>query len=388
SNYLQETLYLIQYIWALWYQSLWFTAGIQSSQRIEALNALLKTGVDHTSSLYHLYEKYQRLFDNQSEYSQLEEYQNSIPTRGLPIASQFVIPHILSIQRQQINESLLYCAACLEVSEFNNNKLESDVPDSNFTKDLNDYPRILLSSLLENVNYNDQQISYVNLLSSYSYISLAIATDITTSPEEMHNSFNLEYLKQMRSNNMMSSEMSHNVSKKMRYLTRFGVLKKALNLSISLNCDDELLNILYHFIGNKQKLSTNYSTINNNNNKDHTNTNQNSDNSYIPIQITDPLVVRKREGSSNQLKSSTEYNNIITKYKKQALAPLNENIQLNKFIFKESNNIYNEVNQDNKFSADNQVCEGDAVNKYKCRVCGSFEHNAQNKKKCSQQNSL
>ncbi|CAG8521845.1 6403_t:CDS:2, partial [Racocetra persica] len=205
-----------------------------------------------------------------SEYSQLKEYQNSVPTRGLPIVSQvifpqidsilikFVISHILSIQRQQMNKSLLYCAVRLEVSEFNNNK---------------------------------QQISYVDLLSSYSYISLAITTDITTSPEEMHNSFNLEYLKQMRSNNMMSSEMSHNVSKKMRYLTRFGVLKKALNLSISLNCDDELLNILYYFIEDKQKLSTNYSTINNDNNKDHTNTNQNSDNSYVSIQVTDLLVV-------------------------------------------------------------------------------------------------
>ncbi|CAG8827457.1 17550_t:CDS:2, partial [Racocetra persica] len=151
---------------------------------------------------------------------------------------------------------------------------------------------------------------------------------ITTSPEEMHNSFNLEYLKQMRSNNMMSSEISHNVSKKMRYSTRFGVLKKALNLSISLNCNDELLNILYHFIGDRQKLSTNYSIINNNNNKDHTNTNQNSDNSYVSIQVTDSL--------------------------RQALAPLDENIQSNKSIFKESNDVYNEVNQDNEFSADNQ----------------------------------
>ncbi|CAG8845520.1 16830_t:CDS:2, partial [Racocetra persica] len=40
----------------------------------------------------------------------------------------------------------------LEVSEFNNNKLENDVPDSNFTED---HPQILLSSLLENINHND-----------------------------------------------------------------------------------------------------------------------------------------------------------------------------------------------------------------------------------------
>ena len=82
---------------------------------------------------------------------------------------------------------------------------------------------------------------------------------------------------------MISSEMLYNISKKTRYSTGFEVLKKALNLSISLNCDDELLGILYRFIGDKPKLSTNYSTIDNDNNKDHTNTNQNSDNSDIPI---------------------------------------------------------------------------------------------------------
>ncbi|RIB12639.1 hypothetical protein C2G38_2200095 [Gigaspora rosea] len=121
----------------------------------------------------------------------------------------------------------------------------------------------------------------------------------------MYNQFNLEYLKQMRSNNMTNSEISYNISKKTKYSTGFGVLKKALNLAISLNYDNELLSILHRFIGDKQKLSTNYSTIDNDNNKDHTNTNQNSDNSDDPIQ-------------------------------RQALAPLDENIQFNKNIFKET----------------------------------------------------
>ncbi|RIB12640.1 hypothetical protein C2G38_2200096, partial [Gigaspora rosea] len=52
------------------------------------------------------------------------------------------------------------------------------------------------------------------------------------------------------------------------------------------------------------------------------------------------------------------------------------------------NNTYIEVNQDNELSTDNQVREEGAVNKYKCGVCGGFGHNARNKKKCSQQNSL
>jgi hypothetical protein len=120
DNYLLNVLYPIRHTWVLWYQSNWFIAGIQSSQRIEALNALLKTGVDHTSSLCQLYEECQRLFDNQSQYAQLNEYQNNVPTQGLPIVSQvmfpgidsilvdFITPYILSIQRQHSGHTLYH----------------------------------------------------------------------------------------------------------------------------------------------------------------------------------------------------------------------------------------------------------------------------------------
>ncbi|CAG8796243.1 26954_t:CDS:2, partial [Dentiscutata erythropus] len=85
----------------------------------------------------------------------------------------------------------------------------------------------------------------------------------------------------------------------------------------------------------KQKSTTNYSMSNNDNNENYTNTNQDSDNSYVPIQC----------------------NNIVSKYKRQALTPLDKNIVLSKTIFKESNNAYIEVNQDNKLLTDNQVHE-------------------------------
>ncbi|CAG8478785.1 3974_t:CDS:2 [Scutellospora calospora] len=54
-----------------------------------------------------------------------------------------------------MNKLLLYCAACLKISEFNNIESENNVLKNNFTEDLNDHSRILLSNLLENVNYND-----------------------------------------------------------------------------------------------------------------------------------------------------------------------------------------------------------------------------------------
>ncbi|CAG8707590.1 19638_t:CDS:2, partial [Gigaspora rosea] len=70
--------------WAKYYQVKYFTAGIQSTQRVEMMNRIIKNGVSSSSSL---------LFPEVIEL--LKEY--------LP-------PHILSVQFQQILGSLLYRA--------------------------------------------------------------------------------------------------------------------------------------------------------------------------------------------------------------------------------------------------------------------------------------
>jgi hypothetical protein len=103
----------------------------------------------------------------------------------------------------------------------------------------------------------------------------------------------------MRANNnvMINLKESHKIDKKMRYSTGFGILKKVLNLAISLNCDDELLGILHRFIDNKQRL---ISTSTNN---------ENPNLKIFSIQVIDPLVIRKRGTSSKQLKLLTESNN-------------------------------------------------------------------------------
>ncbi|PKK62700.1 hypothetical protein RhiirC2_789970 [Rhizophagus irregularis] len=167
----------------------------------------------------------------------------------------------------------------------------------------------------------------------------------------------------MRANNnvMINLEESHKINKKMRYSTGFGIFKKALNLAIFLNCDDELLGILYQFIDDKQRLIF-------------TSTNNKNPNSEI---------------FSIQLKLSTESNNnTVRKYKKQALVPLNENLQFKSFKFIETHNNSIAINKENKTLIDIQLQDESSANKYKYRVCGSFGYNAHNKRKCPQQNSL
>ncbi|EXX52202.1 hypothetical protein RirG_255050 [Rhizophagus irregularis DAOM 197198w] len=156
----------------------------------------------------------------------------------------------------------------------------------------------------------------------------------------------------MRANNnvMINLEKSNKIDKKMRYSTGFGIFKKALNLAIFLNCDDELLGILYQFIDDKQRLIF-------------TSTNNKNPNSEI-FSITDPLVVRKRGAPFKWLKSSTKSNNNTS----------------SRFIETHNNSIA--IDKENETLIDTQLQDEGLANKYKYRVCGSFEHNARNKRKC------
>ncbi|GBB92335.1 hypothetical protein RclHR1_00020038 [Rhizophagus clarus] len=192
GDYLQSALYNIRQTWALW-------------------------GVNHTS-LCKLHEECQRLFDNQYQYAQLDDYQNNIPTQGLPLST-------------------------------------NDVPDNNFIEDLNDQLRI--PSSLEDSNHNDTeeiwQIKGIVIPVTHYIVLIKDGTHKSTLLEEIFfKPFNFEYLRQMRvDNNTVNLETIYNIDKKIRYSTGFGILKKALNLTISLNCDDELLGILHRFIDEK-----------------------------------------------------------------------------------------------------------------------------------------
>ena len=118
-------------------------------------------------------------------------------------------------------------------------------------------------------------------------------------------------------NSTIELEIMQNINKKMRYSTGFSMIKKALSLAISLNCDDELMGILHQFIEDKQKLNTNCSS--------------NCTKNEETIQVTDPFVIQKRGASSKRLKSSAEcVNNTANKCKKRVLAPLDGNLQLKK----------------------------------------------------------
>ena len=108
--------------WARCYQIKFFTAGIQSTQRVEVMNRLIKEATSSTSSLCNLHVQTQKLLDNEAQWARHNAYLQSLPTNQAPsiiepifpkvveLMKRYLTPHILSVQQQQILSSLLYCA--------------------------------------------------------------------------------------------------------------------------------------------------------------------------------------------------------------------------------------------------------------------------------------
>lgn len=122
QEYLNRTLNNCYQSWARCHQIKSFTAGVQSTQRVEVMNRLIKEGTGSTSSLCNLNVQVQKLLDNEAQWARHNMYLQSLPTNQAPsiiepiflkvveLMKKYLTPHILSVQQQQILGSLLYRA--------------------------------------------------------------------------------------------------------------------------------------------------------------------------------------------------------------------------------------------------------------------------------------
>ncbi|CAB5186867.1 unnamed protein product [Rhizophagus irregularis] len=106
--------------WALCFTHRSFNAGVQSTQRVKSYNALIKKSVGRSTTLYELDTQIQLQLDKEEKFERLEEQINQNPRVGLPniieryfkrvdsIIKKYLTPHVLKMQRHQMNESLLY----------------------------------------------------------------------------------------------------------------------------------------------------------------------------------------------------------------------------------------------------------------------------------------
>ena len=119
-QYLTRVLYPCKTSWASYAVNKNFTAGVQSSQRAEASNKMIKEKLNRTSQLTEVVEEVQAIFDKQLKIAVLTECKNEIPTKGLPsimdeyfpeldmILRKYLTPQLLQKQRDQMAQSLCY----------------------------------------------------------------------------------------------------------------------------------------------------------------------------------------------------------------------------------------------------------------------------------------
>ncbi|CAB4418907.1 unnamed protein product [Rhizophagus irregularis] len=93
---------------------------IQSTQRVEVMNKIIKDKLNRSSCLADVVREVQKTFDQQSKKAILSECKNEIPTKGIPsimdeyfpeldkILREYLTPQILQKQRDQMAQSLCY----------------------------------------------------------------------------------------------------------------------------------------------------------------------------------------------------------------------------------------------------------------------------------------
>jgi len=126
EQYLTRVLYSCKSSWACYAINQNFTAVIQSTQRVESTNKIIKDRLNRSSCLTDVVKEVQRIFDQQSKKAILNECKNEIPTRGIPsimdeyfpeldkILREYLTPQILQKQRDQMAQSLCYDVELIE----------------------------------------------------------------------------------------------------------------------------------------------------------------------------------------------------------------------------------------------------------------------------------
>jgi hypothetical protein len=90
ASYLNRALDSDKTSWAVCYTQCSFTAGIQSTARVEGYNHILKEGLSSSSTIFLLDEVIQRRLDTEEQYEHVHDLVNQLPSAGLPsVASQF-----------------------------------------------------------------------------------------------------------------------------------------------------------------------------------------------------------------------------------------------------------------------------------------------------------
>ncbi|CAG8747886.1 9871_t:CDS:2, partial [Cetraspora pellucida] len=131
-----------------------FSTEIQSTQRIEVCNKIIKDRLNRASHLTEVVEEIQRLFNDQSKKAILNEYKNKILTKGIPNITEEYFSEIAKVLREYLTLQILQ-KQCDQMTQSLCYDLTDDSYQYNMARE-DDYnqPQFLLLSLLENIPHN------------------------------------------------------------------------------------------------------------------------------------------------------------------------------------------------------------------------------------------
>ncbi len=173
QSYLKKKLYPIYESWARYSIVKVFTTGIESTQRVESLNEVLKKHMDWGTLLKELVKVIESELDKEAQYSQIKDYYRSNPLISLLstysilfkdidfVLKSFLAPISLSLQRAQMKQALLYQGTLISIEQVN----ESDNEPNSIIEHIYDRPHIRLQELLLGIDHKEiQEIWEVNYI--------------------------------------------------------------------------------------------------------------------------------------------------------------------------------------------------------------------------------
>ncbi|CAB4441269.1 unnamed protein product [Rhizophagus irregularis] len=281
-KYLSDTLYCTKDSWAVPWVRKRFTAGAQSTQRIESINKHVHNKVDRSTSLCNLLISINDHVNNDEHLERFEVERNALPTIGLPmlntrffdrvdaIIKEFLTPIMLGKQREQMNQSV--CYDINQITEWHH-LMEVETDDEEIGVGIREQERdtrqVLFRSLVSNLPTETilevwnvratgtQGIGhYTILLDEGTHLCtclLLINKGLTQSeddiPFQSHATFQHFFSIRIDSYGPQSSQSSQlPVKSKAMYAELSGLSKKAIDYATKADMQHELLNVFKAFI--------------------------------------------------------------------------------------------------------------------------------------------
>ncbi|CAG8791125.1 9558_t:CDS:10, partial [Cetraspora pellucida] len=266
QDYLHNTLYSTRQSWACAFVNRIFTAGMQSTQRVESINALIHKEVSSSSSMTDVVEaidsRMQREALNASfitwKYKSLVYHQPFIIERLFGNIEELIQKHlscrIIEELKNQMCESVLYQCKKIEIDsaiEFNEDQLEQIVNREEHSDESNESEMDIDKDEAVEDYYDFRQTWFQN--DSWEHLDLISKEPFIGVSSLKVQDKSIQQIVPKHFNNVQEIVVQHHVQKKVEYGRLMGNFKKALNYSMEDNDQKNLNELILSYISRKEK---------------------------------------------------------------------------------------------------------------------------------------